>query len=72
MTVKMAFNKDKYNGGNLQLALLTLHSTPVDAHLPSLAQLLFQLKLKTRSLTQPSNTDPCAEDHQGSLSGKAD
>ena len=70
--VKTAFTKNKYSGEDLQLALLALCSTPVYAHLPFPAQLLFQCKLKTRLLTQPGNTDPCAEDHQGRLSEKPD
>ena len=70
--VKTAFTKAKYNEDDPQLALLALHSTPVDAHLPSPAQLLFQDELKTRLPIQPGNTDPCAEDHQGRLSEKAD
>ena len=70
--VKTAFTKAKYSGKDPQLTLLTLGSTPVGAHLPSQAQLLFPWKLKTRLLTQPGNTNPCAEDHQGRLSEKAD
>ena len=70
--VKTALTKAKYSGNDLQLALLALHSTPVDAHLPSPAQILFQCKLKTRLPTQPCNTDPCAEEHQGRLDEKAD
>ena len=67
-----AFTKAKYSGEDPQLALLTLCSTPVDAYLLSPAQLLFQHKLKTRLPTQSGNTNPCAEDHQGRLSEKAD
>ena len=70
--VKTAFTKAKYSGGDPQLALLTLYSTSVVANLPSSTQLLFQCKLKTRLLTQPGNTDPCAEDHQRRLSEKVD
>ena len=70
--VKTALTKAKYSGNDLQLALLTLCSTPVDAHLPSPAQIHFQHKLKTRLSTQPSNTDPCAEEHHGRLDEKAD
>ena len=58
--VTTALTKAKYNGNDLQLALLALCSTPVDAHLPLPTQILFQLKLKTRLPTQPGNTDPCA------------
>ena len=70
--VKTALTKAKYSGNDPQVALLALHSTAVDAHLPSPAQILFQCKLKTRLATQPGNTDPCAEEHQGRLDEKAD
>ena len=70
--VKTALTKAKYSGNDLQLALLALCSTPVDAHLPSPAQILIQHKLKTRLPTQPGNTDPCAEEHKGRLDEKAD
>ena len=70
--VKAALTKAKYSGDDPQLALLALCSTPVDAYLPSPAQMLFQHKLKTRLPTQPGNTDPCAEEHQGRLDEKAD
>ena len=70
--VKTALTKAKYSGNDPQLALLALCSTPVDAHLPSPAQILYQHKLKTRLPTQPGNTDPCAEEHQGRLNEKAD
>ena len=36
--VKTAFTKANYSGKDPQLALLALHSTPVDPHLPSPAQ----------------------------------
>ena len=62
--LKTAHTKAKYSGNDLQLAFLALCSTPVDAHLPSPAQILFQCKLKTRLPTQSGNTDPCAEEHQ--------
>ena len=70
--VKTALSKAKYSDNDPQLALLALHSTPVDAHLTSPAQILFLCKLKTRLPTQPGNTDPCAEEHQGWLDEKAD
>ena len=69
---KTAFTKAKYSEEDPQLPLLALHSTPVDDHLPSQAQVLFQCKLKTRLLTQSGNTDPWAEDHQGRQSKKAE
>ena len=59
--IKTAFTKAKYQGEDPQLTLLALCSTPVDSHLPSPAQLLYQWKLKTRLPTQPSNTDPQAD-----------
>ena len=64
--------KAKYSGKDPQLALLTLHSTPVDSHLPSPLQLLCQGKLKTRLPTQPSNTDPQAYEYHEHLDDKAD
>ena len=60
--IKTAFTKAKYSGKDPQLALLVLHSTLVDSHLPSLMQLLYQWMLKTRLPTQPSNTDSHADD----------
>ena len=54
--VKTALTKAKYSGNDQQLALLALHSTPVDAHLPSPAQILFQHKLKPDY--QPSLATP--------------
>ena len=70
--VKTALTKAKYSGDDLQLAVFALCNTPVDAHLPSPAEKLFQHKLKTRLPTQPGNTDPYAEEHQGRLDEKAD
>ena len=70
--VKTAFTKAKYSGENPQLAMLALCSTPVDSHLPSLAQMLFQCKLKIRLPMQQGNTDPNADDIQQRLDEKAD
>ena len=55
--IKTVFTKAKYSGKDPQHTLLALHSTPVDSHLPSPVQLLYQWKLKTRLPMQPSNTD---------------
>ena len=69
--VKTAFTKAKYSGEDPQLALLALCSTPVDPHLPSPAQMLFQCKLKTRLPMQPGNSDPYTDDIQERLDEKA-
>ena len=68
--IKTAFTKAKDSGKDPQLTLLALHSTPVDSHLP--LQLLYQWKLKTRLPTQPSNTNPQADEHHEHLEDKAD
>ena len=70
--IKTGFTKAKYSGKDPQLTLLALHSTLVDSHLPSPAQLLFQWKLKTRLLTQPSNADPHADECHDHLENKSD
>ena len=46
--IKTTLMKAKYSDKNPQPALLALHSTPVNSHLPSPAQLLYQQKLKNR------------------------
>ena len=48
--IKTAFTKAKYSGKDSQPALLALHNTPADSHLPSPAQLLYQWKLKADCL----------------------
>ena len=70
--IMTAFTKAMYSGKDPQLALLALHSTPVDSHLQSPVQLLYQGKLKMRLPTQPYNTDLCANEHHEHLEGKAD
>ena len=65
--IKTAFTKAKYSGKDPQLSLQALCSTPVDSCLPTPVQLLYQQKLKTRLLTQPSNTDPHADEHHEHL-----
>ena len=70
--VKTAFTKAKYSSEDPQLALLVLSSTPVDPHLQSPVQMLFQHKLKTRLPTQSGNTDPYADGIQERLDEKAD
>ena len=70
--IKTAFTKAKYSGEDPQLTLLALHNTSVDSHLPSPAHLLYQQNLKTRLPTQPSNTDPCADEHHEHLEDKTD
>ena len=70
--IKTAFTKVKYSGEDPQPALLALHSTPVDSHLPSPVQMLYQQKLKTRLQTQTSSDDPYADEHHEHLQDKAD
>ena len=70
--IKTAFTKAKYSGKDPQLSLLALHSIMVDSNLPTPVQLLYQQKLKTRLLTQPSNMDPHADEHHDHLEDKAD
>ena len=70
--INTAFTKAKYSGKDPQLALLAFHSTLVDSHLPSPAQLLDQQKLKTRLSTQPYNTEPQADEHHEHLEDKED
>ena len=70
--IKTAFTKAKNSGKGPQLTLLALCSTPLDSHLPSQAQLLYPWKLKTRLPTQPSNTDPQADEYLEHLKDKAE
>ena len=70
--IKTAFTNATYSGEDSQLTLLALHRTQVDPHLLSPVHMLYQEKLKTRLPTQPSNTDPEADEHHEHLGDKAD
>ena len=59
-SVKHALQHAKYSGANLQLALLALGATPIDAKLPSPAELLYQHWLRTTIPAKICNTDPAA------------
>ena len=59
-SVKHALQHAKYSGANLQLTLLALQATPINAKLPSPAELLYQCQLKTTIPAKIHNTDPAA------------
>ena len=57
-SMKHALQHAKYNGANLQLALLALQATSIDAKLQSPAELLYQCQLTTTIPAKICNTDP--------------
>ena len=59
-SVKHALQHTKYSGANPQLALLVLHTTPVDAKLPSPAELLYQCQIRTTIPARICNTNLAA------------
>ena len=59
-SMKHALQCAKYSGTNPQLALLTLQTTPIDAKLPSPAELLYQCQVRTTIPARICNTDPVA------------
>ena len=59
-SVKHALQCAKYSSANLQLALLALWATPINAKLPSPAKLLYQCWLRTTIPAKICNTDPVA------------
>ena len=59
-SVKHALQHAKYSGANLQLTLLALQGTPINAKLPSPAELLYQHLLRTTIPAKICNTDPTA------------
>ena len=69
--IKTAFKKAKYSGEHPQPTLLALCSTPVDSHLPSQVQLLYQWKLKTRLSRTLSSTNPQADEYHEHFEDKA-
>ena len=59
-SVKHALQHAKYSGADPQLALLVLQATPIDAKLPSPAELLYQCQIRTTITARICNTDPAA------------
>ena len=59
-SVKHALQCAKYSGANLQLALLALQASPIDAKLPSPAELLYQHQIRTTIPARIHNTDLAA------------
>ena len=59
-SVMHALQHAKYSSANLQLALQALPATPIDAKLPSPAELLYQCQLRTTIPAKICNTDPAA------------
>ena len=58
--VNHALQCAKYSNANLQLALLPLQATPIDAKLPSPAELLYQCQLRTTIPAKICNINPSA------------
>ena len=59
-SVKHALQCAKYSGADPQLALLALQATPIDAKLPSPAELLYQHQIRTTIPARICNTDSAA------------
>ena len=59
-SVKHALQCAKYSSADLQLMLLALQATPIDAKFPSPAELLYQCQLTTTIPAKICNTDPAA------------
>ena len=59
-SVKHALQCAKYSSADLQLVLLVLLATPINAKLPSPAELLYQHQLRTTIPAKICNTDPAA------------
>jgi hypothetical protein len=57
-TVKATMKKAKQSNGDLQKALLCLRTTPIDNHLPSPAELLYNRKIKANLPVKITNTLP--------------
>ena len=78
-SVKHALNCIMYNGADLQLALLVLWTIPINAKLPSPAELLYQNQLRTTIPAKICNTNPAAlqvheqiDTHSGTFRSQAD
>ena len=59
-SVKYTLQCAKYSGTDPQLTLLVLQATPIDAKLPSPAELLYQCQILTTIPARICNTDPAA------------
>ena len=59
-SMKHALQHTKYSSTNPQLALLALQATPINAKLPSPAELLYQCQIRTTIPARICNTDPAA------------
>ena len=59
-SMKHALQCTKYSSTNLQLALLVLQATPIDAKLLSPAELLYQCQIRTTIPARICNTNPAA------------
>ncbi len=62
--LKGSIQKANHSGSDPHLALLDLHATPIDAQLPSTAELLYQCHLHTTWPYWLKNTNPSAQDTQ--------
>ena len=57
-TVKITLEKAKQSRMDDQLALLSLRTTPLDSHLPSPAEILYDRKMRTRIPTLLNTNNP--------------
>ena len=69
--VKGLLNRAKYSGQDPHLALLAYRSTPVDSHLRSPAEMLYQRTIRTTVPQRIRNKDPHAELDMGRLNDRA-
>ena len=69
--VKGLLTRAKFSGQDLYLALLAYRSTPVDAHLRSPAEMLYQRAIRTTVPQRIRNKDPRAESDRERLDNRA-
>ena len=70
-TVKKALQRARYSGSDQYLALLDMRATPVDAHLPSPAEMLYQRKVRTTIPGKIRDTNPSSQEIRSRLEEKA-